>query len=217
MTPPDANSFLAELLTSHDLQPRPEAGWLVVSPYAPPLSAEFVNRRQQGPTELLQLDIRAALPDGRFLVESFAGWGPSFPDAAARAYANFAVNSLHVLLGAFFRPPDDQVTVEEWEIAGQRWKAFIGSFGIQSATPVAQPPEGLPPAVQQAIRQQSLSGNLHWFRFFYANTGAGEPVSEALFDNEPWEAGAAAVRSLPWESSPNYYSVRQFLVLRRTG
>lgn len=215
MAPPDANTFLAELLASHDLPVQLEGGWALVSEYAPPLSAEFVNRRRQGSTELLQLDVRAALPDGRALVESFAGWGPSFPDAAARAYANFAVNSLHVLLGAFFRPPDDQVRVEEWEIGGSRWKAFLGDFGIQAKAGELQPPDGLFPAIEQAIRQLPLDGDTHWFRFFYCNVGTGEVVSEALFDNEPWEAAAEAVRSLPWEKTEAYYSVREFLVLRR--
>jgi len=218
VAPPEANDLLADLLEAHDLPAEVDRGWIFTAEDTPPLSAEFFNQRQQESVYALQLDVRAGLADGRMLVESFAGWGPSLPDAATRAFANFAVNSLHVLLGAFFRKPDDQILVEEWEIAGARWKAFIGNLGINARCGEQRSlPDSLFPTIERLIRSSRLDQDMHWFRFFYCNVGTGEVVTEALFDNESWQSGEEALRSLPWERADSYYSVREFLVLRRIG
>jgi len=37
---------------------------------------------------------------------------------------------------------------------------------------------------------------------------------EALFDNQPWEAGMQNLAALDWQDSQGYYSVRNFLMLK---
>jgi hypothetical protein len=57
-----------------------------------------------------------------------------------------------------------------------------------------------------------LSGDIHWFRFFFGNV-ANAFTFEALKDNESWEAGQRCLEAAAWQKSNGYYSVRLFAVL----
>jgi hypothetical protein len=74
-------------------------------------------------------------------------------------------------------------------------------------------PHRLFPAIRDAVVSQSLAATLHWLRIFVSNVN-GEFTFEVLLDNEEWPAGVDAMKSLPWEQSNGYYSVRHFLVIR---
>jgi len=46
---------------------------------------------------------------------------------------NFCVNSLHVLLAAFWQLNDsEQVTTEEWKISGKSYTAYYKGFPIKA-------------------------------------------------------------------------------------
>ncbi|KEA39244.1 hypothetical protein CR64_34155, partial [Pseudomonas aeruginosa] len=72
---------------------------------------------------------------------------------------------------------------------------------------------GLFPSIERAIRAEPLDARLHWFRHFFCAFGNQRTV-EALFDNQPWEAGMQNLAALDWQDSQGYYSVRNFLMLK---
>jgi hypothetical protein len=146
--------------------------------------------------------------------ECFAGIGEG--EVGLRdALANFTVNSFHVLLAALWNQNDEtQVTTEDWSIGGRQYTAFIGNFGTRgSEGVVADVPADLFAQVESAIKRDSLTGDLHWFRFFFCNV-AGQRIVEALKDNETWDTGMRCLESVQWSDSMGYYSVRLFVVLR---
>jgi len=214
--PPDASSErLRDLLADHDLIFTPSEGWLYPpGSDQPRIKAVLVNERRVQDQTSVQLDIMVDLGK-RVMIESFAGWGAAPDDARERAFANFAANSLHVLLGAFYRAPDEQITVETWPIRGSTWRAYLGNFGFQAARERPELPDGLFGAIEAAIHAAPLADDVHWARLFYANLGNGESVVEALLDNEPWPSLEATARALAWQPSEGYYSVRYFMLLRR--
>src|SRR5262249_59846233 len=84
----------------------------------------------------VQLDVRLEIAPGRTIIESFAGVGETREKAVADALHNFTVNSFHVLLAAFFRSDDRQVSREEWVVGGRTSRVTIGNVGIRGRPPV---------------------------------------------------------------------------------
>ncbi len=104
--------------------------------------------------------------------------------------------------------------VETWEIGERRFEVHIGNLGLRGAEGKAPPlPAGLFPSIERAIRAEPLDARLHWFRHFFCAFGNQRTV-EALFDNQPWEAGMQNLAALDWQDSQGYYSVRNFLMFK---
>ena len=85
---------------------------------------------------------------------------------------------------------------------------FVGSEGV-----TAEIPDDLFIRIQEAIQQEPLTNDIHWFRFFVGNV-KGDCTYEALKDNEDWEAGIRCLETTSWAPCEGYYSVRLFMVLR---
>ncbi len=99
-------------------------------------------------------------------------------------------------------------------LSERRFEVHIGNLGLRGAEGKAPPlPAGLFPSIERAIRAEPLDARLHWFRHFFCAFGNQRTV-EALFDNQPWEAGMQNLAALDWQDSQGYYSVRNFLMLK---
>lgn len=200
--------YLVELFEGHGVECAVENGWVVPNWEFPALRALWA------PPPERRLDVQVLVRDELMIEECFAGVGEG---EAARhdALASFTLNSFHVLLAALWGKNDpDQVTTEAWEIGGRRYTAYLGNFGTRgSAGVTACIPEDLFAALEAAIRREPLSGDIHWFRFFVGNV-THALTFEALRDNETWEEGRRCLEGRTWETSPGYYSVRLFAVLR---
>jgi hypothetical protein len=165
----------------------------------------------------VQLDVEVALDAEKVIIESFGGTGSTKDKAVATAWENFCRNSFHVFLAAFWeRGEDDQVTIEQWDIAGVKWKVIIGNFGIRSfgGLPVTVPPD-LFPTIEELIKTLSLPDDCYWVRTFFCNINESETVSEVLVNNSVWETAQDTISKLDWAKEEGYYSVRNFLILQR--
>lgn len=208
---------LEELLQAHGLPTATYKEWVLVEGKLPGMAASLANRHRLENGYSLQLDIEVAFSQEQVIRESFAGAGTSEQEAVGNALEAFCQNSLHVLLAALWGKVDEhQVTIERWDVDAIPWQVFIGNYGLRTfGNFQVGVPENAFSTLEQLIRALPLPGNLHWVRTFYCHTGAGKTVSEVLRDNEPWEAAQEAIDRLEWPRIDPYYSVRQFLILRR--
>jgi len=200
---------LSELLRRHGLDCAREKEWIVPNGQLPAIRAKWHPRVTTG-----QLDVQVLLEKGRIIEESFIGIGTGAP-GLADALKNFMINSLHVLLSSLWDIKDDQqVLSEKWQVGGRQFAAYIGNFGRRASRGMrVEVPKDLFETIENRIRHEHLSGDVHWFRAFFCNT-AGEHTYEALKDNVPWEAGLAGLKTIAWPQFDGYYSVRIFIVLR---
>ena len=60
-------------------------------------------------------------------------------------------------------------------------------------------------------------GDYNWFRTYFAHLPNGELVFEALHNNEDWKEGDNALKSINWKKSNTFYSVRNFIVARKSS
>ncbi|WP_179377394.1 DUF6348 family protein [Winogradskyella wichelsiae] len=161
-----------------------------------------------------RLDMKIQLVDDRVIYESFGDIGKSKLIASQQNLLNFTKNDFHVILNAFNDSTDEQITIEEWTIGNSKYKVFIGNYGIKSSDEF-NIPEKTFEKIEELVKSQNLQNNTHWVRFFYCNLN-GEPFeTEFLIDNELYTNGITEMEKLDWEKLDKYYSVRNFMILRK--
>ena len=119
------------------------------------------------------------------------------------------------MANAFYFQKDDQITIEKWEINGEKWRVFLGNFvgrGEKVENSV-QPPDEVFPIFEELIKSQNLNENCHWFSWFYANAENKTMQCEVYIDNQIWQEATEKIKNCNWEKPPEYYSYRNFVVL----
>lgn len=166
----DVTSALREVLEAHWLSPKPQAQELAVGKMT--ITAWVFRRPSATLTNLFELDVRVRshLIADRILIESFAGWGQSEPEALKQAWEKFCRSSLHVLLEVFIdqRRGEDQVAWETWGNGSFRWRVavgplFVSAFGDQPLPNLACGD------LLDKLRDHllpTLGGEYHWLRFY---------------------------------------------------
>jgi hypothetical protein len=207
----DFNTLQADLLRlfeRHDVELEVDEDWLVTDGDFPAVRA---NWHEGGADTPGRLDVDVVISEERHIEESFAGNGRG--DAALRDALNaFERNALHVLLAACWYVTDDRrIQLQSWDLGARSWDVFIGRLTFSRDNVAA--PEGLLPALQDALRNESLSSQLHWIRLFRRREDDGSIVTEALLDNEPWAGGDRLLGQLNWPLTDKGYSARCFIAL----
>ena len=200
---------LAELMHAHGVPHEIRKEWVVPNGELPAIRANWYQLDGYG-----RLDVDVLLERDVLIHECFAGIGDG-NTAIRDAMHNFAINSFHVFLAAFWeRNESDQVTTETWTVGGSDFIAYVGNFGTRESAGVdAVIPEGLFPAIKSSVESQALTSSWHWVRHYFCDV-KGKQTFEALMDNEHFEPGVNRMTSMPWVKSEGFYSVRNFLVLR---
>ncbi len=208
--------FLEKILEAHGLPASRSGDRVSVGESGPALSGVWEPGADSETAG--RLDIEVTLEDGRVIRESFAGIGEEI-DACRDALHNFICGSLHVILAALWgRIDQQQIVVEDWELASGRCRAYIGGFTARQAEgcDIAIPEDAFE-AIAAALKDETLGAGLHWVRTFFCNMGNQETCAEALLDNEDWQAGRHALSAVGWQDSEHYYSIRNFLIIDKAA
>lgn len=210
MEPLDLKEYICELLQAHDVPFHEENEWVVPYGELPAIRSTWFQKETSGVFE-----VEVLLEGGRIINECFSGFGLG-KEGILNGLENFCVNSFHVFLAAFWkRHEPEQVEIENWIISGINYKAYIGNLGTRATEGVdVSLPEGLFESIEKAIKTETLESEVSWFRVFFGSV-AGEFIFEALKENEEWERGISMLSTQPWEKPEGYYSVRNFIVLRK--
>jgi hypothetical protein len=201
-------TYLIRLFERHDVELESDEEWLMTDGDFPAVRASWHEGAEGAPG---RLDVDVVISEERYIEESFAGHGAG--DAGAReALKAFEHNVLYVLLAACWYVTDDRrIQLLSWDMGVRTWDVFVGPLAF-SRDDVAEP-EGLLPALHEALRNEALSGDLHWIRLFHRRDDDGTVVSEALLDNQPWAGGDHVLARLAWPSTEKGYSARCFIAL----
>jgi Family of unknown function (DUF6348) len=199
---------LIRLFERHDVELELDEDWLVTDGDFPAVRATWVEGTQDMPG---RLDVDVVISEERHIEESFAGNGHG--DAGARdALKAFERNVLYVLLAACWYVTDDRrIQLQSWDLGIRSWDVFVGPLTFSRDDVAA--PDGLLSGLQDALRNESLSGELHWIRLFHRRADDGSVVNEALLDNQPWPGGDRLLGQLAWPSTEKGYSARCFVAL----
>lgn len=202
-------SYLSKLLEEHGLSGVIHDDWVAPNGDLPAVRAHWYPEQKSG-----TLNVHVLVGDQVVIEECFAGLGEG-ESGMNDALTSFTLNSFHVLLAAFWGKNDpEQVNTEQWTVGNKPYVAYIGNFGCRSWDGEPVPvPDSLFDEIEATIKSETLTGEIHWFRLFFANH-ANTFDFEALKDNESWEAGRRCLESAAWEPRSGSYSVRLFAILR---
>ncbi|WP_196157180.1 DUF6348 family protein [Reinekea sp. G2M2-21] len=210
MEPLDLKEYICKLLRAHEVPFHTENEWIVPYGELPAIRSTWFQKETSGVFE-----VEVLLDGGRIINECFSGFGIG-KEGILNGLENFCVNSFHVFLSAFWKKHNpEQVEIENWPINGINYKAYIGNLGTRATEGVeASIPDGFFEAIEKSIKEESLESEVSWFRFFFGSV-SGEFTLEALKENEVWEKGISMLGAQSWEKPEGYYSVRNFIVLRK--
>lgn len=205
--------ILANMLLAHDLPSIEYKDWLLVDEQLPAMRAETFDFKEYENGASIRLDITLLLASKKTISESYLGIGKNKISAIQNAFQNFVTNSFHVFLSAFWQiTNDDQIGIEEWEIKGNKWKVHIGNFGCKGDFNI---PENLFKIIEEQIQEENLEEDLYWLRIYYANVNSREIMIETLKNNEVWPEMENKLKTVAWDSSDKFYSLRNFIILKR--
>ena len=145
----------------------------------------------------------------RTIKQSLAGWGKDESEAAKLAFENFNRSTLHIVLGAFLSYSQD-ITVENWNMDGKKWKVFFESIVYLCADPETNNQlKNIPifDTLQTCIQKNSYSEKTNWVSFFVSGNNL-----EVLLNNEPWAEAKEVFTKLSWPQTGHYFSARIFLI-----
>ena len=201
--------ILGAIFKAHGFDPKEEEGWILPMGTYPAIKAFWYPEA----TETVgQLTIEIFVNEKTSIVESFAGYGEKKFESALE---NFIKNALPLYLSAFWAYDSESISMDTWELNGEQYLAFIGDYGVINPKEEFSIPDDYLEVVYDAIAAEELGNDYHWFNLFYANFDAQNRHTEALKENEAWEAGTEAIGSLDWIKVYDYYSVRQSIILKK--
>jgi Family of unknown function (DUF6348) len=167
-----------------------------------------------------RLDVMARTDKGEEIYESCGDYGATIEEAVMNNFRNFSASSLHpllVALGCIDPHSYNQITIEEWEINGKVWKAYIGNLVPKMLSDTQNniaPPAAFFDAFESGIRAQQLTNRLHWFRAYYSQIENEITNREFLMDNELVAETDMIFSALPILPRTRFYSCRNFIILR---
>ena len=167
-----------------------------------------------------RLDVMAMTDKGEEIYESCGDYGETIEEAVNNNFQNFSASSLHPLLAALgcIDPHTyDQITIEEWEINGKVWTAYIGNLVpkiLADRQNTIAPPSEFFDSFERGIKAQQLINRLHWFRGYYCQLDNEITNREFLMDNELVTETDIIFSALPIVPNVRFYSCRNFIILK---
>ena len=206
--------LIAELFKTHGFESEEHDGWII------PNGSDYAMKGYWYPeaTEVVgQLTIELFVNSEMIMVESFAGMGEREEERLKNAFASFVHHSFHTFLFAIWGVESKEVSRENWVIGDENYEVYLGHKGVMNydKEKMLEIPSSYDSKIKELISSEPLSSEFHWFTFFYANLNGLDTQAEILKDNVKWNEGEKALTSLAWRRSNHYYSVRQFIVLKR--
>lgn len=214
----NANKEIELLFKNHNLSIEEENGKLFVNSENKIAIDSRISQKEHENGWTSRLDVRIELPNGQAILESFGDIGDDSETAKNKNIQNFALNSFHTIAAYIYDDKEDeQITYETWHVDENEWEVFIGNFGMKNSTnePV-EIPEKLFDLIEILIKQNlNQATDYYWARFFFAQYDQEISSIEFLINNESYEEGQMELSKLPWELRDEYYSIRNFIIVKK--
>jgi hypothetical protein len=163
---------------------------------------------------IIQLDVGTQAPLLADSVwHSFAGLGPSRPEAERNALGRFILGPLHTLLSALgnHQCPDDGTEWLEWHGRSGSWRVCTSPLLVHGGDPSSVHYSTFVHQLRDLFGAEVPPG-LHWCEVFFASVDGKLCTAEVRLDNSLWPRASELLAS--WHVSPQegYRSGRHFFV-----
>lgn len=209
------NKQIAQLIEAHGFKANC-SGDKIIADFKDKVEIEtWVYPRQNGNLVQTRFDIGVTFDNGQQLFEAFGDIGVDLDDCIQKNIESFSISSLHVFLDAF-NDTNHHVEREKWQIGDVEYHAFIGNYNVKSfAKNTVKIPERLFASLQNSISNYTLTEDYYFIRLFYAHTKKQTLAIEFMLNNNNLENEEERLADLDWMGSEDYYSIRNFIILKR--
>ena len=207
------NEQLTELLHEHGFE-TDVIGNKIVPNFKEKIEIEtWVIPNEKGKIVQTRLDVGVKFQNGKELYEAFSDIGNGVNDCVKKNIENFCNSCLHVFIDAF-NDTNTYTDQEKWQIGITNHTVFIGNFNVKA---MVNKDVNIPPNLLETIKNniswRKLDEDYYFVRFFYAHHQNKTIATEFMINNRSYEEQNLA--ELDWENSMDYYSVRNFIILKK--
>lgn len=194
----------------------------IVSTTGLTVSSEIFNNRKYDDGETFQLNFYTTHPlFAKSIEERLVGIGANDTAAIINGVQSFLEGQFAVIVAAIemkHSPEMDFVIIDE--NGNSHWHPIIGDIRVQGelhgkmdSMIYEKTYRVVRPLLEDRVK--SSIGNFHWFRYYISKMADGEIIGDCYFDNEPYEEGLDALRTLAggWETT-EFTGQKQFIMLR---
>jgi len=206
--------LIRELFKTHGFESEEYEGWII------PKGSDYAMKGYWYPNatdNIGQLSIELFINSEMIMIESFAGMGESEQARLKSAFSSFMHHSFHLFLKAIWGVDSTSIKTEQWQIADENYEVYLGEQGVLNYDKenLLEIPSSYDKKIKELIVGEALDKKFHWFTIFYANMNGLDRQAEILKDNIKWNVGEKVLNGLSWKRSNHYYSVRQFIILKK--
>jgi len=216
----DVNEKLVALMEAHNMNVGQTDNYFFVDGQFPGIVAQAFEMERFEDSVVVQIDITLLFPFDSF-VESFVAHATTVEAAVENIFEQFEANVLHTFIMAFWgkaKKVPNGVGTDIWEINGHKWEAIISNYGYRGYDEfdsIIPEIDEVYESIKSSIEAYPVEKDIYAIRTVFTNTSTGEPVTEALINNEEFPELREKVASLPWNASEQYYSVRNLVLLMK--
>ncbi len=176
----------------------------------------WVYPQQAGENFITRFDIGFKFENDIELYESFGDIGNNIEECVYKNIENFSLGGLHTLLDAF-NDTNTHTEIENWHLSGGKYKAFIGGFQIKGVQDIhsISIPNNLFEEIENHLKQYLWKEKYYFISFFFAFDGKNK-TTNFMVNNINLEEEQLLLKQLDWQETQEYYSVRHFMVLKRS-
>jgi hypothetical protein len=208
----DVTNVFAQFFHGHGLDVSLVKGWIVADDGCLIAQARILPNSHAPDRHLVQLDLEVRSRDDVTILESIAGFGHTPREAVVDAIKAFAAGSFHVIFSALSGKRCSHCETTNWMINGLDRNVFLGPVTRRGSDEILGD-AGWFPFVTAEIRKLSLPRGTHSIRFYHAD-GPELTITEFLIDGMPNAESEARLAKYAWTPTPNFYSVRLFLIIK---
>lgn len=210
------NSRIAEIIESHGYKTYADGEKIIPNFKEKVKIQTWVYPYPSEENIITQFDIGFEFENGLELYECFGDIGKSLEEAIYANIESFCQSSLHTILDAF-NDKEEFSEVEKWEnSSGARYRAFIGNYFTkkESVHTEVNIPDNLLEEIKNCLLKYQWDEDYYFIRFYYSFDGFDEKI-EFMINNIQLEEEENHLKELNWEKTEDFYSIRNFIILKR--
>ncbi|MDO4259240.1 MAG: DUF6348 family protein [Actinomycetaceae bacterium] len=192
-------------------------GWMHLN-FAHPISIfATAEVKDQGNLMSSLCEVFVKVPSGKIFCEGYMSLGSTVPQVLDQAMECFSCAGIHSILEAFDNA-NERCERFYWTTGGRPVTVYRDGILMRGIKPDDIrndfTPDGYFDLARKVIERAHLEPGFHFFRTYYANID-GEPAAyELRIDDVNQESAEQDMIALPWKKVDEFYSVRQFMVLK---
>lgn len=224
--PIDPNVYLLEMLKAritdkgYRVAKHPQYQSLIVNE-AVEIATVIIDNPNNHPLlmHLMILTIHADyFPNG--IEEHVAGLGETLEQKVVSVIDNYIDSTFTTIMESLSDKHYDNLDLTITTAEGTTvWHTYLGTAILQGHWTSQPGYETMYDLIREKVKDKLTETPFNWLKLYISKSDEGNIIGECAWNNEPWPEGLAALQQYAqtWEVSGAFYSLKQFVVIKKCG